>query len=175
MSTATASSNGSKRAQTYLPEAGSRDEILDFAEFLRQLDPHLVEHSSKAALVDPSGNARAIPEEIFRILDQVTNALAAGQGITVAPQGMSMTTQQAADFLGVSRPTLVRLLESGAIDFEQPGRHRRVRLQDLLDYQQRFRAERRAALRELSKANLDARVKVGGPASVKRLGDFADE
>lgn len=175
MSTATASSNGSKRAQTYLPEAGSREEILDFAEFLRQLDAHLVEHSSKAALVDPAGRARAIPEEIFRILDQVTNALAAGQGITVAPQGMSMTTQQAADFLGVSRPTLVRLLESGAIDFEQPGRHRRVRLQDLLDYQQRFRAERRAALRELSKANLEARVKVGDPASVKRLGDFSDE
>lgn len=175
MSTATASGNGSKRAQTYLPEQGTREELLDFAEFLRQLEDHLAEHSSKAALVDPGGNARPIPDEIFRILDQVTNALAAGQGITVAPQGMSMTTQQAADFLGISRPTLVRLLESGAIHFEQPGRHRRVRLQDLLDYQREFRAERRAALRDLSRANLDARVKVGDPTEVKRLGELPDE
>lgn len=174
MSTSTAAGHGSKTVRTYLPGVGSREQLLDFAEFMRQLEAHLAETSSQAALVDPNGNARPIPEEIFRILDQVTNALAAGQGITVVPQGMSMTTQQAADFLGISRPTLVRLLESGAIEFEQPGRHRRVRLQNLLDYQQQFRAERRAALRALAKSNLDASVKTGDPASMKRLSELPD-
>ncbi|MDQ6946911.1 MAG: excisionase family DNA-binding protein, partial [Actinomycetota bacterium] len=58
--------------------------------------------------------------------------------------------QEAADFLGVSRPTLVKLLEDGAIQFERPNRHRRVRLQDLLAFQERRRAERRAALNQLT-------------------------
>lgn len=100
---------------------------------MRELEVLIAQNSSKAALIDPQGNARSIPDEIFRILDQVADALAAGEGITVVPQGMTMTTQQAADFLGISRPTLVRLLEAGEIDYDKPGRHRRVRLEDLVE------------------------------------------
>lgn len=164
-----------RRAQTYLPEAGAREELLDFAQLMHELEAYLTRHSSKAALVDPHGEARPIPNEIFRILEQVTNALAAGEGITVVPQGMTMTTQQAADFLGISRPTLVRLLEAGDIAFDKPGRHRRVQLEDLVAYQANFRSERRAALRELRRANLDAKVLVGTPTEVQRLSEFDAE
>lgn len=138
---------------------------------MRELEVFIAQNSSKAALIDPQGNARPIPDEIFRILGQVTDALAAGEGITVVPQGMAMTTQQAADFLGISRPTLVRLLEAGDIAYDKPGRHRRVRLEDLVEYQASFRAERRAALRELQRASLGAKVQVGDPAEVERLAE----
>lgn len=169
MSTSTKMSRGARKAQTYLPEAGAREELLDFAELLRELEIYLARDSSKAALVDPHGNARSIPDEIFRILDQVTNALAAGEGITIVPQGTAMTTQQAADFLGISRPTLVRLLEAGDIPHQKPGRHRRVRLEDLVDYQAKFRTERRTALRELQRTSVDAKLRIGNPRDVKRL------
>jgi len=53
---------------------------------MRELEVFIAQNSSKAALIDPQGNARPIPDEIFRILDQVTDALAAGEGITVVPQ-----------------------------------------------------------------------------------------
>ena len=46
----------------------------------------------------------------------------------------------------MSRPTLVKLLEAGEIPYEQPGRHRRVRLVDVLAYRERASRERRAAL-----------------------------
>ena len=172
MSTSTHSPRGVSKTHTYLPETDDRAELLDFADFMRKLEAHLVEHSSQAALVDPDGTPRPIPNEIFRILDQVANALAAGEGITVVPQGMSMTTQQAADFLGISRPTLVRLLESGKIPYVQPGRHRRVQLEDLVDYQKQFRAERRQALRELRSANRDANVQVGNTADLSRRSEL---
>lgn len=172
MSATTESMRGSGKPQTYLPGEGAREELLDFAEMMRRLEAYLLESSSKARLVDPEGNERAIPDEIFRILEQVTNALAAGEGITIVPQGMLMTTQQAADYIGVSRPTLVRLLESGEIPFEKPGRHRRVRLDDLVAYQATFRAERRNALRELREANLEAKIQAGDPAHVKRRAEL---
>lgn len=54
-----------------------------------------------------------------------------------------------ADLLGVSRPTLIKLLEDGKIPFEQPGRHRRIRLDDLLAYRDRRRKERSRTLDEL--------------------------
>ena len=154
--------------RTYVPGLKDRAELLDFAEALRDIERALGKEASKAALVAPSGDARPIPDEIFRILEQVANALANGQGITVVPQGMSMTTQQAADFLGISRPTLVRLLEGGEIPFDKPGRHRRVKLEDLVAFQARFRNERRAALKDLQRANLDAVAKVGKPDDLLR-------
>ncbi|MFV0433033.1 MAG: excisionase family DNA-binding protein [Leucobacter sp.] len=175
MSTSIDVPRDARKPRTYLPEVEAREEILDFAEFMRKLEAHLAQNSSKAALVDPAGKARPIPDEIFRILDQVTNALASGEGITVVTQGTTMTTQQAADFLGISRPTLVRLLESGDIPYEQPGRHRRVRLNDLITYQSTSRTERREALRELQRANIDAKIQVGDPVQVKRRSEIESE
>ena len=75
--------------------------------------------------------------------------MADGLAITVVPQHTRLTTQEAADMLGISRPTLVRLLGDGEIPYEQRGRHRRVLLTDVLDYQQRARVEQRKQLDDL--------------------------
>ena len=48
-----------------------------------------------------------------------------------AERRATITTQQAADMLGISRPTLIRLLDSGRIPFERPGAHRRLRVDDV--------------------------------------------
>ena len=72
--------------------------------------------------------------------------MADGEAVTIASVHQRLTTQEAADLLGVSRPTLVKLLESGEIPFEQPGRHRRVRLTDVLSYRQRRSIQRRESL-----------------------------
>lgn len=83
-------------------------------------------------------------------MEQVANTLAAGNGVAVIPSRMQLTTHEGADLLGVSRPTLVRLLEAGAIPFQKPGRHRRVALSDLVADQEHEQDERRSALRELA-------------------------
>ncbi|HVK20422.1 MAG TPA: helix-turn-helix domain-containing protein [Actinokineospora sp.] len=66
-----------------------------------------------------------------------------------------LTTSEAAHLLGISRPTLVRLLEAGEIPYEQPARHRRLRLQDVLAYQERARRARAAGLDEMVRAAED--------------------
>ena len=96
-----------------------------------------------------------LPAELRRVLVNVVEAMRRGQGITIAPLAQRLTTQQAADLLGISRPTLVKLLEGGKIPYETPGRHRRIRLVDLLNYQAVRRDERRAVLRELTEEAQD--------------------
>jgi len=93
---------------------------------------------------------------VYELLHDVLEALAHGLAITVAPVHTVLTTGQAAQLLGISRPTLVRLLESGEIPFEQPARHRRVRLADVLAYQERARRARAAGLDEMVRSSEDA-------------------
>jgi len=61
-----------------------------------------------------------------------------------------LTMSQAAELLGVSRPTLVRLLEEGEIPFEKPSRHPRVNLTDLLAYKSSISERRSAVLAEMT-------------------------
>ena len=102
-------------------------------------------------LLGPDGQQVELPEQAFEVLCDVVAAMRDGKAITIAPLDQVLTTQQAADFLGISRPTLVKLLESDEIDFERPGagRHRKVRLSDLRDYQDRHRQSRRQMLDQM--------------------------
>ncbi|MFI7125657.1 excisionase family DNA-binding protein [Nonomuraea sp. NPDC050153] len=108
----------------------------------------VVRHScgGRGELVAAAGERIVLPGEVFEVLRLVVLAMAAGQAVTIAPHHQTLTTQEAADLLGVSRPTVVRLLERGEIPFEQPGRHRRILLREVLAYQDRHRHQRRASL-----------------------------
>ena len=105
--------------------------------------------AGRATLTGPDGTRLELPGEVFEVLREVVTALSQGFAITVAPHQTVLSTSEAAQLLGVSRPTLVRLLESGAIPFDKPGRHRRVRLADMLAYQQRSRRRRAALLDQM--------------------------
>jgi excisionase family DNA binding protein len=107
------------------------------------------QRAHRATLIGPDGERLDVPPEIFEILREVVEALAQGLAITIAPHQMILSTSEAADILGVSRPTLVRLLEAGEIPFEQPGRHRRVRLADVLAYHERSGRHRAAGLDQM--------------------------
>ncbi len=85
---------------------------------------------------------------VAAVVQQMVTALAGGQAVVVAVPDASLDTQEAADILGVSRPTLVTLLDHGVIPSERPGGHRRVRLADVLAYRARQR-HRSQALAEI--------------------------
>lgn len=68
-----------------------------------------------------------------------------------SPIGREVTTQQAADLLNISRQYLVRLLDEGRIPYRKTGKHRRLRIEDVLSFKEKRDKDRRAGLRELSR------------------------
>jgi excisionase family DNA binding protein len=133
---ASPASNEPLHDQTYLPREDT-GEIIDFLSALRDRGRQAAE--PRARLTAPDGRSVALPEPMFEVLLQVAAAMKAGLAVTVAPHHLTLSTQQAADLLHISRTTLVRLLETGVIPFEKPSRHRKVRLDDLLEYRRRQR------------------------------------
>lgn len=129
---------------TVLPEHDS-----GFADLLTVVK-HL--QAGEYGVLTCGDHAAQLPAELADVLVRAIQALAEGQAVTISPHRTTLTTQEAAEILGVSRPTLVKLLEEDKIPFTQPGRHRRVQLADVLAFQEHQAQVRAEALGELANA-----------------------
>lgn len=74
---------------------------------------------------------------------------------TTQPKDRQLTMQQAGELLGASQPDLIRLLDAGEIFYSVVGRHRRIRMSDLVEYAER-RVERRVALDRMTRDAYEA-------------------
>jgi len=121
-------------------------------EALQRLKGFLATHgdASVVTLRVDGDDTLVVPREAAELLARVLAHMAAGEGVTVLPAHAELTTQQAADILNVSRPYLIKLLDCGAIDYRLVGKHRRIRLDSLMDYVREDDRKRRQAADELS-------------------------
>ncbi|WP_313344374.1 helix-turn-helix domain-containing protein [Stenotrophomonas sp.] len=94
--------------------------------------------TKRVQLVDSQDHVHSIqlPMAALRLLGDILAELADGNAVRIVPVHAELTTQQAADMLNVSRPHLVKLLESGKLPYHRTGKHRRVRFNDLMTYKQ---------------------------------------
>jgi excisionase family DNA binding protein len=127
-----------------------RADVIALSKALGALPHHGKRRHPTCKLVGPKGETTAIPESVFYVLERVVQVMARGDAITVVPVGKELTTQQAADMLNVSRQYLVRLLEGGRIPFKKTGKHRRLRIEDVLTFKAERDRERKATLDELT-------------------------
>jgi excisionase family DNA binding protein len=91
-----------------------------------------------------------LPAGAVKLLVEILEDMASGREVTIVPQNAELTTQQAADFLNVSRPFLVQLLEEQKLPYRKVGTHRRVRFEDVLLYKEKIDSERRKVLDALA-------------------------
>lgn len=91
-----------------------------------------------------------LPAGAVALLMEILEAMAAGRGVTIIPENAELSTVQAAEVLNVSRPFLIKLLEDGSIPHRKVGKHRRVRMEDVMSYKAAIDNEREAVLDQLA-------------------------
>jgi len=103
------------------------------------------------ALVGEGGERLELPASIYQVLRQIVNGMREGRTMLMIPENEVLTTQAAANLLGVSRPHFVSLLENEEIPFHTVGSHRRVHFGDVVAYRAKRDRERRKGLDDLTK------------------------
>lgn len=101
-------------------------------------------------VTDATGAPVEVPEQVYRLTREVLSIVAEGGTAAVVEVEHDLTTQAAADILGVSRPHLIKLLDQGEIPYYKVGSHRRLAVADVLSYKRQRDIDRRAALSELT-------------------------
>jgi excisionase family DNA binding protein len=100
-----------------------------------------------------------LPARAVKLIHDVLQAMAQREPFSIIPHEAELTTQEAADFLNVSRPFLIGLIDRSELPHRMVGRHRRVRFSDLLDFERRSAKTRKEALaamaEEARRLNLD--------------------
>lgn len=128
----------------------------DLAKVLSFLEAHEARHGSSLEPVfflsgADEHDSVELTEQLHAILKQVVQALSHGQSISILTRDQEISTQQAAEILGLSRPTVVKLIDSGELSAHVPGAVRRkLRLADVLAYREELRARRNQFLTESS-------------------------
>jgi excisionase family DNA binding protein len=139
---------GADAAETMTFTPKHLEDLAPVVGFLASHERRRVKTASPGyALVGIDGQDRIeLPLSVHLALTKVVAALHAGKAVTIAPQVMKLTTQQTADLLGVSRPTVVRLINDGALPAERIGNRHRLLLDDVLAYREQRRNRRYEAL-----------------------------
>src|SRR6516165_8713449 len=108
------------------------------------------------ALVSVSGERLVVPPTVYEVLRKVVELMAEGKAVTLLPDNQVVTTQRAADLLGMSRPFFIKLLETGIMAHHRVGNQRRVYLRDVLEYAKTRDEQRRVALDRLARDAYEA-------------------
>ena len=122
-------------------------------ETLAEIANLLSRSDRRPSVSDGKGRQVAPPAEVVDAFRQVIAALQSRQPTVLYPKLALLTTQQAADLLGVSRPYLIRLLEEGKIPYSKSGSHRRILYEDLMAFSKVQDAGRSQALNEFLRSS----------------------
>jgi excisionase family DNA binding protein len=104
--------------------------------------------SVKVSLDD--GKELELPKAVTELLVRVLTELSSGNMVSIIPVHAELTTQEAANHLNVSRPFLIKLLESGKLPFHKVGSHRRIKYEALKQFMADQEKLREAAMQELA-------------------------
>jgi excisionase family DNA binding protein len=118
------------------------------ASMLKELDTENPEIE-----IEETSEKIRIPLKALKLLAKILEETSKGRLISIVPIATEMTTQAAAELLGCSRPHLIKLLESGEIQFTKVGKHRRIRYEAIVKYKKKMKARQKQLLIDMMKSD----------------------
>jgi len=113
-----------------------------------------LDHSRAAAIMLTTDTGEhptvEVPPAALKLIGQLLGAMSEGRPLVLMPTEQEFTTVEAANFLNVSRPFVIKEVEAGRLPHRKVGSHRRIALEDLLDYAQKMRTKQTSALERLA-------------------------
>ena len=135
----------------YIPTDEDRELAKETLPQLQRLVARLKDKSAENTPRLVSGEDKIVlPANALALLTAFIEETAQGHAVSVVATATELTTQEAADFLQVSRPFIVKELEAGKISFVRRGRYRRLRMADLIAYQEEHSYRAEQALQKLA-------------------------
>jgi excisionase family DNA binding protein len=118
------------------------------SEILKQ---YIKNHGSASLkLIGAGGKEIALPDSILRLVYEAMASAASGKRLRLVEEDEEVSPEKASEFLQVSRPYLVKLLDSGKIPFHYVGTHRRITMSDLIEYKRKRKIKSKEALRRMT-------------------------
>lgn len=96
-----------------------------------------------------------LPPRALRFFADVLRQMARREPMLLVPQKCELTTQEAAAFLNVSRPFVIKEIEAGRLNCRMVNSHRRIEFEELVRYQQDQKKRSEEALRKLRRTSDD--------------------
>lgn len=98
------------------------------------------------------GQTLDLPSRLNSFVSDLLESMASGAGISTSVLPEELTTTVAADVIGVSRPTLMKMIRRGTITAHKVGTHHRLRRADVLAVREARQTARKTAANELLRA-----------------------
>ena len=135
--------------RSLLPPAMTEQEI-EMARVAQRCIMEALDHSRAASITLTSDTGEhpvvELPPQALRFIAQLLGALSEGRPVTVMPAKQELSTVEAANFLNVSRPFVIKEIDEGRLPHRMVGTHRRIEIGDLMEYAKKMRERQRAAL-----------------------------
>ena len=113
-----------------------------------------LDHSRAAAITLTTDTGEhptvAVPPAALKLIGQLLGAMSEGRPVVLMPTEREFTTVEAANFLNVSRPFVIKEIEAGRLPHRKVGTHRRITLDDLLAYANKMRVQQTSALERMA-------------------------
>jgi len=120
------------------------DRIIDEMAHVRSLRTNLVRIK-----ISDSDQTINLPKAAIDLLFKIISTIADGRSISLMASNAVLSTQQGAEFLNISRPHFVKLLERGDMPFTKIGKHRKVNVEDVLNYQKEHTTRQHKAIERM--------------------------
>ena len=142
-----------EKARQVVPPVLSPADV-EMARVAQRCIMEALDHSRAAAITLTTDNGEhptvQVPPAALKLIGQLLGAMSEGRSVTLLPAGQELTTVEAANFLNVSRPFVIKEIEAGRLRHRMVGTHRRIAFEDLITYARSMRQQQDSALERMA-------------------------